>query len=215
MKFLMFVYPGMTTLDLMGPLQTWQTWPNAEFQIVAEAAGVINTDTALSVVATHGFDEAWSSPDVLFVPGGAGGTMNLLGNNSVLEYLSDIGQHAAWITSVCSGSLVLGAAGLLQGYKSASHWYVRDMLSGFGAIPTTERWVIDRNRASGGGVTAGIDFGLALMAHVCGEHVAREAQLSMEYSPQPPFASGTPEEAWPATVDAVKARFSNFAIAAG
>jgi cyclohexyl-isocyanide hydratase len=208
MKIAMFIYPDMTTLDLMGPLQTWQTWPNAEFQIIAEQKGIIETDTALSVVATHDFSDSWRSPDILFVPGGASGTVKLLRNQAVLSFLADRGQRAEWVTSVCSGSLVLGAAGLLEGYKATSHWFVRDMLANFGATPVSERWVIDRNRASGGGVTAGIDFGLALMARVCGESIAREAQLGMEYSPQPPFKSGTPEESLPATVEAVKARFA-------
>lgn len=208
MKILMFIYPDMTTLDLMGPLQTWKTWPDAEFQIVAQTKGVVETDTALSVVATHDFLDAWEKPDVLFVPGGAAGTMELLNNETALTFLADRGKQAQWVTSVCSGSLVLGAAGLLKGYIATSHWLVRDMLFNFGATPVSDRWVIDRNRASGGGVTAGIDFGLALMAEVCGEKVAREAQLSMEYSPQPPFESGTPEESLPETVEAVKARFA-------
>lgn len=204
----MVVYPGMTTLDLMGPLQTWGQWPDGEFQLVAEKAGVIDTDTVMSIVATHGFDDAWVAPDILFIPGGTEGTMRLLTDEKMLGFLADRGAQASWITSVCSGSLVLGAAGLLKGYKSTSHWYVRDMLAEFGATPVAERWVIDRNRASGGGVTAGIDFGLALMAHICGEDLAREVQLSMEYSPQPPFQSGTPEEARPETLAAVKARFA-------
>ena len=204
----MFIYPGMTTLDLMGPLQTWQMWPNAEFQIVAETSGVVTTDTALSVVATHGFDDAWDTPDILFVPGGTEGTMALLSDKKVLGFLARRGENATWVTSVCSGALVLGAAGLLEGYKATSHWYVRDMLTSFGATPVADRWVIDRNRASGGGVTAGIDFGLAIMAHICGEEVARQAQLAMEYSPRPPFQSGTPEEASPETLKAVKERFA-------
>lgn len=204
----MFIYPGMTTLDMMGPLQTWQSWPDAEFEIVAEKVGIIDTDSALSVVATHDFESACESPDILFVPGGAEGTFALLDNENVLEYLARRGERAGWVTSVCSGSLVLGAAGLLEGYRATSHWYVRDMLTSFGAKAVADRWVIDRNRATGGGVTAGIDFGLALMAHICGEDIARQSQLSMEYSPQPPFESGTPEEAWPETVEIVRARFS-------
>ena len=107
-----------------------------------------------------------------------------------------------------SGALVLGAAGLLRGYRATSHWFVRDALPMFGAIPSKERWVIDRNRATGGGVTAGIDFGLAIMAHVVSEDVARAAQLRLEYSPQPPFRSGTPDEATPETLAAVKSGWS-------
>jgi cyclohexyl-isocyanide hydratase len=208
MKIQIFIYAGMTTLDMMGPLQTWQSWPDAEFQIVAEQAGVVDTDTALSVVATHGFEDAWDSPDILFVPGGAEGTFNLLNNEKVLAFLADRGSRAKWVTSVCTGSIVLGAAGLLEGYKATSHWFARDMLASFGASPVADRWVIDRNRATGGGVTAGIDFGLALMSRICGEGLARESQLRMEYSPKPPFQSGTPEEAWPETLAAVRAEYS-------
>ncbi len=208
MKIQIFIYPGMTPLDMMGPLQTWQSWPDAEFQIVAEQTGIIETDTALSVVATHDLEGAWESPDLLFVPGGAEATFNLLNNETVMAFLADRGARATWVASVCTGSIVLAAAGLLKGYKATSHWFARDLLAAYGATPVADRWVIDGNRATGGGVTAGIDFGLALMAQICGEEIARESQLRMEYSPQPPFQSGTPEEAWPETLEAVRAGFS-------
>jgi cyclohexyl-isocyanide hydratase len=111
------------------------------------------------------------------------------------------------LTSVCTGALILGAAGLLEGYKATTHWMALDALQGFGAEPVRERWVIDRNRATGGGVTAGIDFGLALMAELAGEEVARAVQLGLEYAPKPPFDSGTPETAAPETVEQVRSWF--------
>ncbi len=207
MKIQMFMYPGMTLLDLVGPLQTWGSWPDAEFQLVAQRPGPVSTDSALSVNATHTFEQAWAKPDILFVPGGPAPTFELLGNQEALKFLAERGEHAGWITSVCTGSILLAAAGLLKGYRATSHWFARDFLAAFGAEVATDRWVIDRNRASGGGVTAGIDFGLAVMAHIAGEEVARCAQLAMEYSPNPPFASGTPKEALPETVKIVSTMF--------
>jgi cyclohexyl-isocyanide hydratase len=112
-----------------------------------------------------------------------------------LAFVARQGAAARYVTSVCTGSLVLGAAGLLKGYKSACHWTSRDFLSAFGAIPVAERVVRDRNRMSGGGVTAGIDFGLTLLAELAGEEVAKSVQLGLEYDPQPPFQSGSPEKA--------------------
>ncbi len=201
MKIQMFIYPGMTLLDLVGPLQTWSGWPEAEFQLVAESVGPISTDANITVNATHRMDEAWDAPDILFVPGGTTETFELLDNENVMSFLKKQGKKAGWITSVCTGSVVLAAAGLLKGYRATSHWMARDHLAHFGAHVSQERWVVDRNRASGGGVTAGIDFGLALMAHITGdEDLARETQLKMEYSPKPPFTSGTPEEASPETL---------------
>lgn len=210
MKIQMFIYPGMTLLDLVGPLQTWSSWPGAEIQIVAQSTGSVPTDCGLSVNATHSFDQAWSDPDILFVPGGTEGTFALLDNEDVLTFLEQQGSNAGWITSVCTGSIVLAAAGLLNGYRATTHWMAKDMLPAFGVEVGEGRWVIDRNRASGGGVTAGIDFGLALMAHVSGdEKLAQQVQLAMEYSPSPPYSSGTPEEAPPEILAAVAQLFDS------
>ncbi|WP_109357059.1 DJ-1/PfpI family protein [Sphingorhabdus sp. EL138] len=210
MKIQMFIYPGMTLLDLIGPLQTWSQWPGAKFQLVAQSVGSIPTDCGLSVNATHSFDEAWAHPDILFVPGGTTGTFALMDNEDVLTFLEQRGTNANWVTSVCTGSIVLAAAGLLTGYRATSHWMAKDMLPAFGVEVAEGRWVIDRNRASGGGVTAGIDFGLALMAHISGdEKLAQQVQLAMEYSPSPPFSSGTPEEASPEILAAVTGYFNS------
>ncbi|MEP2102539.1 MAG: DJ-1/PfpI family protein [Parasphingorhabdus sp.] len=209
MKIQMFIYPGMTLLDLLGPLQVWSAWPGAEIQVIAQSMDPVPTDSALSVNPTHVLDEAWENPDIFFVPGGTEGTFALLGNEDILTFLEQQGGSAKWITSVCTGSILLAAAGLLSGYKATSHWMARDMLPAFGAEVAEGRWVIDRNRASGGGVTAGIDFGLALMAHISGdEKLAQQVQLMLEYSPNPPFSSGTPEEAAPDVLESVTAFFN-------
>jgi cyclohexyl-isocyanide hydratase len=203
----MLVYPGMTLLDLVGPLQVLAGLPDCEVQFAWKSAGPVLTDSGMAVNATTTFEDAWLQPDILFVPGGFAPTFELLDDLAVIEFLRRQGAGAKWVTSVCSGAILLGAAGLLQGYRASTHWAVHDSLALFGATPIKERWVIDRNRATGGGVTAGIDFGLALMAEIAGPDRARAQQLWLEYSPQPPFRSGTPAEASPETLAAVRASF--------
>jgi cyclohexyl-isocyanide hydratase len=137
------------------------------------------------------------------------GQMPLMGDQDVLSFLKRQGDQADYVTSVCSGALLLGAAGLLKGYKSGCHWAFRNLLPNFGAIPVAERIVKDRNRISGGGVTAGIDFGLALAAELTDEETAKEIQLFIEYDPMPPFAAGSPEQAGPELEAKVRAQFSS------
>lgn len=197
MNIAMLVYPGMTPLDLMGPLQTWCQLPGVEIQIVWKNTDPVMTDTGMAVVPTHSFGDSFETPDILFAPGGGKATLELMQDEETIAFLKDRGEKAQWVTSVCTGALLLGAAGLLQGYKATTHWAATQFLEGVGAIPTEGRYVIDRNRATGGGVTAGIDFGLALAARIAGEDVAKTIQLAMEYSPQPPFNCGTPGEASP------------------
>ncbi len=204
MKIQMLVYPGMTPLDLIGPAQAWARLPDAQIQYVWKVPGPVVTDTGLSVVATTAFADAWEAPDILFAPGGQGPAFDLLVDDETIEFLAMRGQKAGWVTSVCTGSLLLAAAGLLTGYRATSHWLMLEELAHLGAIPTAGRWVVDRNRATGGGVTAGIDFGLMLVGLLAGEPRARVTQLMMEYAPKPPFRSGSPEEALPETVAAVR-----------
>lgn len=207
MKISMLVYPDMTPLDLVGPLQAWSLWPGTEIQIVWKNTQPVPTDTGMAVVPTHSFDEAFTEPDILFAPGGAAGTFAVLEDSEVMAFMADRGARASWVTSVCTGALVLGAAGLLDGYQATTHWLALDMLPKFGAQAVKGRWVIDRNRATGGGITAGIDFGLAIIAEIAGEQAARNVQLTLEYSPQPPFQCGTPSEADPETIAQVKLAF--------
>jgi cyclohexyl-isocyanide hydratase len=195
----------MTLQDLVGPLQVWSAWPGVEIQFAWKDAGPVATDSGLAVVATTSFADAWSAPDILFAPGGRVPTFDLLEDAQVMEFLRNRGAQAKWVTSVCTGAVLLGGAGLLRGYRAATHWFARDSLALFGATPSSERWVIDRNRATGGGVTAGIDFGLAVLGQLAGPELARVVQLALEYSPRPPFQSGTPEEADPRTLATLRA----------
>lgn len=204
MRVQILVYPGMTLLDLVGPLQVWAAGPGCEVQLAWKHVGAVMTDSGVSVNATTRFADAWAAPDILFVPGGFIPTFELLDDVAVIEFLARQGAGAKWVTSVCTGAILLGAAGLLKGHRASTHWAVHESLALFGAVPAKERWVIDRNRATGGGVTAGIDFGLAVLAHIAGADRARAAQLWLEYSPQPPFESGTPADATPETLAEVR-----------
>lgn len=188
----MLLYPQLTLLDLVGP-QTVLSG-HAEIHLVWKTRDMILTDTGIGILPTATFGECPKDLDVLFVPGGPG-MIPAMQDPEVLAFLADRGARAKYITSVCSGSVILGAAGLLRGYKATSHWAATDLLPLFGAEVAEGRVVTDRNRISGGGVTAGIDFGLVLLAKLRGEDVAKMTQLAMEYDPQPPFQAGSPKAA--------------------
>jgi cyclohexyl-isocyanide hydratase len=194
----MLLYPGLTLLDLIGP-QTVFSW-FANTHLVWKTKELVYSDTGIGMQPTATFETCPRDLDILFVPGGFGQNQ-LMNDAEVLAFLADRGTEAKYVTSVCSGSLLLGAAGLLKGYKATSHWAARDGLSAFGAIPTDARVVVDRNRITGGGVTAGIDFGLVILAKLRGEDAAKLTQLAMEYDPEPPFQSGSPKTAGPAIVE--------------
>lgn len=204
MKIACFLYPGFTALDLLGPITAWQFVPGVQFEFIAHRKGAIATDTGLPMVATHDFSDASSDVDVLFVPGGAQPTFEAMQDKALLSAIARIGANAKWVTSVCTGSLLLGAAGLLDGYRAACHWYARPWLAKFGAIPDDARVVFDRNRATGGGVTSGIDFGLQLAAKWGGEPAGRLIELIIEYAPEPPFGTGRPEHADAGSVAAAR-----------
>jgi cyclohexyl-isocyanide hydratase len=195
----MLLYPGLTLLDLLGP-QTVLSG-QAEIHLVWKTRDMIFTDTGIGILPTATFGECPKELDVLFVPGGPG-MIPAMQDPEVLAFLVDRGARAKYITSVCSGSVILGAAGLLRGYKATSHWAATDLLPLFGAEVAEGRVVTDRNRISGGGVTAGIDFGLVLLAKLRGEDVAKMTQLAMEYDPQPPFQAGSPKGAGAAMTQA-------------
>jgi len=194
----MLLYPGLTLLDLIGP-QTVFSW-FANTHLVWKTKDLVYSDTGIGMQPTCTFDTCPRELDILFVPGGFGQNQ-LMSDAEVLAFLADRGPKAKYVTSVCSGSLLLGAAGLLKGYKATSHWAARDGLSAFGAIPTDARVVVDRNRITGGGVTAGIDFGLVILAKLRGDDAAKLTQLAMEYDPEPPFQAGSPKAAGPAIVE--------------
>jgi len=200
------LYPNVTQLDATGPAQVLSRVPGATMHMIWKTRDPIPTDAGFSIVPNTTFADC-PKLDVICVPGG-GGQVALMTDPETLDFLRTQAATARYVTSVCTGSLVLGAAGLLKGYRSACHWAWRDMLKDFGAVPVAERVVRDRNRISGGGVTAGIDFGLTVAAELAGEEVAKSIQLVLEYDPQPPFDSGSPEKAGPERVKRIRERLA-------
>ncbi len=170
------IYPGMTQLDVTGPFEVLARLPNVRVHLLWKRIEPVVSDVGLTLLPTTTFADC-PELEVFCIGGGPG----------MVEFVRDKGGSARYITSVCAGCLILGAAGLLDGYKSACHWLMSDQLAAFGAIAVDERVVIDRNRISGGGVTAGVDFGFQVASELCGEEVARQLQLMLEYQPQPPF----------------------------
>lgn len=192
------LFPQVTQLDLTGPAQVLSRVPDARVHLVWKERVPVMTDVGFEIVPTTTFDDC-PPLTVLCVPGGFGIDAQL-NDQETLAFLRRQGASARYVTSVCTGSLLLGAAGLLQGYRSACHWMWRKYLPRFGAEPVAERVVRDRNRLSGGGVTAGIDFGLVLASELAGEDLAKRLQLAFEYDPAPPFDCGSPLKAGPTQV---------------
>jgi cyclohexyl-isocyanide hydratase len=193
----MLLFPGLTLLDLVGPHTFLAVAPGYTTQLLWKNRDTIVSDTGVPLQATATFAEAPEELEILFVPGGIQGTAPVLEDPDVLDFVASRGERAKYVTSVCTGALILGAAGLLRGYRATSHWAYRDLLPLVGAEPVAARVVEDRNRITGGGVTSGIDFGLTLLARLAGEDYAKGWQLGTEYDPHPPFQSGTPELADP------------------
>lgn len=200
------IFPKVTQLDATGPAQMLARVPGARIHMIWKTRDPVPTDAGFSIVPNATFADC-PQLDLVCVPGGTG-QIELMTDQETLDFLRRQAAGARYVTSVCTGSLVLGAAGLLKGYKSACHWAWRHMLADFGAIPVAERVVRDRNRISGGGVTAGIDFGLAVAAELAGEEVAKSIQLGFEYDPQPPFDCGSPEKAGPERVARMRQQLS-------
>lgn len=190
----MLLYPGLTLMDLLGPQTALSA--SANVHLVWKTRDLVESDTGIGLRPTATLADCPRDLDALFVGGGPG-QIAVMNDPEVIRFLADRGARAKYVTSVCSGSLVLGAAGLLRGYKATSHWACRDLLPLFGATPVDARVVVDRNRISGGGVTAGLDFGLVLLATLLGEDIAKMTQLAIEYDPEPPFHAGTPKQAGP------------------
>ena len=199
----LLLFPNVTQLDLTGPAQVLSRLGNAKIDLVAKTRDAVSTDAGFDLLPTATFAEV-TRTDILCVPGGFG-TVAAMEDAATLDWVRAVAGDADWVTSVCTGSLILAAAGLLNGYRATSHWASRHQLAWFGAEPVAERIVFDRNRVTGGGVTAGIDFALALVAAVRGEAHAKFVQLSLEYDPKPPFGSGTPDKADAETLALYKA----------
>jgi cyclohexyl-isocyanide hydratase len=208
-KIAFLVYPQVTQLDFTAPAQVLSRLGNATVDYVWKSMAPVPTDAGFSILPTATFAET-KEADIICVPGGIA-CVDMMEDEAVLAWVRQVGEHAQWVTSVCTGSLILGAAGLLDGYRAACHWAWRDHLSLFGAGPVAERVVFDRNRVTGGGVTAGIDFAFALTAAIRGEAHARLIQLALEYDPAPPFDSGNPDRADPALRAAYDRRMASLA----
>ena len=193
-KVAMLLYPGLTLLDLIAPHAAFA--PTTETHLVWKTTDPVRSDSGVAVHPTTTFADCPADLDVLFVPGGQE-QAPVAADEEVLRFLADRGARARYVTSVCGGSLILGAAGLLRGYRATTHWSGIDVLALFGAEYAEGRVVVDRNRITGGGVTAGLDFGLVVLARLLGEDAAKMTQLMLEYAPAPPFEAGTPETAGP------------------
>jgi transcriptional regulator GlxA family with amidase domain len=190
------LYPSFTALDIVGPFQVLSLVPDVECVFVAESPGpVVDHTGTLTMVAERGLAEV-ARPDLVVVPGNAGAPMPAA-TDPLVEWLRAVHPTTQWTTSVCSGSLYLGAAGILEGLVATSHWAVLELLAGFGADPTSERVVFADRVVTAAGVSSGIDMGLALVERVWDRRMAEAVQLVIEYDPQPPVAAGSPAKASP------------------
>lgn len=212
MQIVILLYDGMTALDAIGPYEVLANLPGAEVRFAAAVQGLVRTDTrALGLMADHAVAEV-ASADVLVVPGGPGDAL-VRADPRLLAWVRAIHETTRWTTSVCSGALILGAAGLLRGLRATTHWMVRDQLREYGAEPVAERVVEQGKILTAAGVSAGIDMALRLAERAAGADVAQTIQLGIEYDPQPPFAAGSPETAPAHVVALVRGTFEQLMAA--
>jgi cyclohexyl-isocyanide hydratase len=204
----LLVFPRVTQLDFTGPLQVFSSIPGAKVHLIWKRIEPVPSDTVLAPTPTVTFDDC-PQLDVICVPGG-GGADDIVNDEEVLDFLRKQAEGAKYVTSVCTGSLVLGAAGLLKGYRAVTHWSAMEALALFGATPTQTRVCVDRNRVTGGGVTAGIDFALTLVSILVDRTTAETIQLRLEYNPAPPFNAGSPETAPAEVLALMKERIAPF-----
>jgi cyclohexyl-isocyanide hydratase len=208
MNVVMLLFPKLTQLDLTGPFEVFSRFKELQLHLVWKTTEAVNDASGLRILPTATFEDA-PQADILFVPGGPG-QLALMNDAPTLSFLKRQAAQAQYVTSVCTGSLVLAATGLLTGYRATCHWLSLPQLSHFGAEPVAERVVVDRNRVTGGGVTSGIDIALTLCAAIVGEERAKLAQLTMEYDPHPPFNSGSPAVADAALVARIRNSAAEF-----
>jgi cyclohexyl-isocyanide hydratase len=202
----MLVFPKVTQLDLTGPVQVFSSVPGAKLHLIWKRIEPVASDSVLTLTPTTTFADC-PQLDVICVPGGVG-TDDMVNDEEMLDFLRRQAAGAKYITSVCTGSLVLGAAGLLRGFRAATHWSAMDYLEKFGAVPTKTRVCVDRNRITGGGVTAGIDFALTLVSLLVDQTTAQAVQLRLEYNPAPPFNAGSPDTAPPEILALMKEKIA-------
>jgi putative intracellular protease/amidase len=205
MKIAIVVYDRLTALDAIGPYEVLSRLPEASVTFVAAEPGPVRTDNGmLTLLVEHSLEDV-ASPDIVLVPGGPGEVAQRAGG-PVLEWLRQADRTSTWTTSVCTGSLILAAAGLLHGKRATSHWLALDELRRLGAEPVEERVVFDGKLVTAAGVSAGIDMALTLAARVAGDTVAQAIQLGIEYDPQPPFDAGSPQKAPAEVVELLRSR---------
>ncbi len=203
MRIAILIFEGVTALDAIGPYEVLSRLPDVELTFVSTEVGQKRTDTGRLGISADASISQLTDPDVLLVPGGEG-NRSLLSDETVLGWVRTVDATSTWTTSVCTGSLVLGAAGLLDGKRATTHWAHRERLREFGAVPAVERVVEDGRVITAAGVSAGIDMALTLAARIAGDDVARAIQLGIEYDPDPPFDSGSPEKAAPELVELIR-----------
>ncbi len=203
MRIVIPIFDRFTALDAVGPYEVLSRLPGAEVTFVAATAGPVRTDTgALAITADAALDDI-DGCDILTIPGGPG-TRELMTDPQLIDWVKRIHPTTTWTTSVCTGSLLLGAAGLLTGIKATTHWAASDLLESLGATYSDERVVIEGKIITAAGVSSGIDMALTLAARIAGDEIAQAIQLGIEYDPQPPFDAGSPAKAAPAIVDLVR-----------
>jgi transcriptional regulator GlxA family with amidase domain len=203
MKIACLIFDKFTALDVIGPYEVFSRLPGVDFSFVAKETGPKRSDTGvLGLTADRSLAE-FPDPDLLLVGGGEG-NRPMLTDNEVLDWLRSADAGSTWTTSVCTGALVLGAAGLLDGMRATTHWAYLDQLRQYGAEPVSERYVIDGKLATAAGVSAGLDMALELIGRIAGEDVAKAIQLGIEYDPAPPFDSGAPHKATPELVELIR-----------
>ncbi|MCU0647036.1 MAG: DJ-1/PfpI family protein [Gemmatimonadaceae bacterium] len=203
------VYPGFFPLDLFGTKQVFDGLLNTNVHLVAKTREPVSAGRHVQLVPNHTFEDCPTGLDVLFLPGGGDGTVAAMKDPAMMAFLQRQAPSARYVTSVCTGALILGAAGLLKGYKATTHWVTHELLASLGATPVKSRVVQDRNRITGGGVTAGIDFGLTIAAALAGERYAKALQLNIEYAPAPPFQAGEPDGAGPVITEALRGTYTS------
>jgi cyclohexyl-isocyanide hydratase len=204
------LFSGATQLDFTGPHEVFSALPGATVIMASVAGGTIEATGGMTFAGLRRLADI-PECDVVCVPGGRGTTDNAIGDEAFLNELRRLAATARFVTSVCTGALLLGAAGLLRGKRAATHWAWRELLVPFGAIPDAARVVRDGNVITGGGVTAGIDFALSVVAELSGPEIAQAIQLQIEYAPEPPFDAGVPETAPPAILSRVRERIAAMA----
>lgn len=215
-QILMLAYPGFTALDLIGPQYMFASMMGASVHIVTteDDLSPVMSDTGVAIQPTMLMADVPEQVDVLFVPGSGRAILDTMKNEKTVGFVRDTAKRARYVTAVCTGSLILGMAGLLEGKRATSHWVSHDILAEFGAIPVKDRVVTDGNLITGGGVTAGIDFGLSILAEMRGDNYARTVQLQAKYAPAPPFDAGTPESAGPFLTESLAGMFDPLTVEA-